>query len=316
MIFSRRSRWLAALAAALMGVMVAADVADARAGRGGGFGMRGGRSFEAPPATRTAPREAAPLQRQQQPGPAVTQAQPRAAATAPRAGFARSGLLGGLIGAGLIGMLLGYGFFGGLGGLAAMFGLLLQLALIAGLVMLVMRFFRSRQPAFAGAPPQRPASGAPHWPGFGGSTGRAASRRRAGDDEVGIGQEDLDSFERILGEVQDAYSRGDRAALRALALPEVSQRLERELDDDAARNLVNKVGDVKLLQGDLAEAWREGSSDYATVAMRFALKDHVEDRTTGRIVEGDPGRLTEATEIWTFRRDAGGPWRVSAIQVG
>ena len=103
--------------------------------------------------------------------------------------------------------------------------------------------------------------------------------------------------------------------MRALALPEVSQRLERELDDDAARNLVNKVSGVKLLQGDLAEAWREGSSDYATVAMRFALKDHVEDRPTGRIVEGDPGRLTEATEIWTFRRDAGGPWRVSAIQV-
>jgi hypothetical protein len=30
---------------------------------------------------------------------------------------------------------------------------------------------------------------------------------------------------------------------------------------------------VKLLQGDLAEAWREGDTDYATVAMKFALKD-------------------------------------------
>jgi len=33
------------------------------------------------------------------------------------------------------------------------------------------------------------------------------------------------------------------------------------------------VSDVKLLQGDLAEAWREGDTDYASVALRFSLVD-------------------------------------------
>ena len=62
--------------------------------------------------------------------------------------------------------------------------------------------------------------------------------------------------------------------------------------------------DVKLLQGDLAEAWREGETDYATVAMRFALVDKTLERASGRVVEGSD-TPTEATEIWTFARRRG-----------
>ena len=51
---------LAAIAAAL--VLVAAD-ANARAGGGFSGGSRGMRTFSAPPATRTAPNTAAPIQR-------------------------------------------------------------------------------------------------------------------------------------------------------------------------------------------------------------------------------------------------------------
>jgi len=70
---------------------------------------------------------------------------------------------------------------------------------------------------------------------------------------------------------------------------------------------------VKLLQGDLAEAWREGMTDYATVAMKFSLVDKMVDRSAGRVVEGDDHPQT-ATEVWTFRRERGGSWLVSAIQ--
>jgi predicted lipid-binding transport protein (Tim44 family) len=70
---------------------------------------------------------------------------------------------------------------------------------------------------------------------------------------------------------------------------------------------------VKLLQGDLAESWREGETDYATVALRFALTDKTLDRNTGAVVAGSeqPG---EATEVWTFARRPGGAWELSAIQ--
>jgi predicted lipid-binding transport protein (Tim44 family) len=75
--------------------------------------------------------------------------------------------------------------------------------------------------------------------------------------------------------------------------------------------VTNKISEVKLLQGDLAEAWREGETEYATVAMRFSLNDQTVDRESGRIVAGGPD---EATEIWTFMRRRDGHWLLSAIQ--
>ncbi len=80
-----------------------------------------------------------------------------------------------------------------------------------------------------------------------------------------------------------------------------------------ARNVVNKISDVKLLQGDLAEAWREGDTDYASVAMRYSLVDKTVDRATGRLVEGSE-QPNEVTEVWTFVRPRGGNWELSAIQ--
>src|SRR5262249_6329791 len=81
--------------------------------------------------------------------------------------------------------------------------------------------------------------------------------------------------------------------------------------ENASKSVVNRVSDVKLLQGDLAEAWREGATDYATVAMRFSLNDETIDRDSGRVLRGGPD---EATEVWTFMRVRGGHWLVSALQ--
>jgi predicted lipid-binding transport protein (Tim44 family) len=68
---------------------------------------------------------------------------------------------------------------------------------------------------------------------------------------------------------------------------------------------------VKLEQGDLAEAWREGDTEYATVAMRYSLVDQIVERDSGRVLDGGP---EEATEVWTFMRKRGGQWLLSAIQ--
>ena len=68
---------------------------------------------------------------------------------------------------------------------------------------------------------------------------------------------------------------------------------------------------MKLLQGDLAEAWREGDTEYATVAMRYAIDDRMLERASGRVIEGGPQQVTE---VWTFMRVRGGSWLLSAIQ--
>jgi predicted lipid-binding transport protein (Tim44 family) len=340
---SRRSRVMIALAAALV---FAGSAAEARVGRGSGsFGSRGARTYTPPPATRTAPDAAAPIQRSQIPnqGPNVTRpgtpapnvAQPR------RFGFG-TGLMAGLFGAGLLGMLFGNGFFGGLGGLASIFGLLLQIGLVVLLVSFAMKWFRRRQePSYAGqgqgyarsmggsVPPAggRPLNtglgglGAGLGGGLGGALGGALGGRsqqtqsRPGvRDEIGIGERDFAAFEQGLVEMQDAYSREDVAKLWTLATPEMAGYIQEELNDNASRGVVNKLSNVRLNQGDLSEAWREGATDYATVAMRFGITDVMVDRATGRVVEGDAGKVEEATELWTFRRDQGGSWKISAIQ--
>src|SRR5438477_2538802 len=124
---------------------------------------------------------------------------------------------------------------------------------------------------------------------------------------------DFDAFEQILGEVQMAYGAEDLGVLRAHITPEMLFYYSEELAKNSSRGVVNRISDVKLLQGDLAEAWREGDDDYAPVAMRYAMVDRTLDRASGRMVEGSTNPQ-EATELWTFRRTRGGHWVLSAVQ--
>jgi predicted lipid-binding transport protein (Tim44 family) len=284
------------------------DFAEARVGGGRSFGSRASRTFTPPPATNTAPK-VAPIEKsmtQTGAAPAVAQA-PQAS----RFGGWRGILMGGLIAAAFASI---FGF----GALASVLGFLLQFALIAGVVFLLVSFLRSRnQPALArasaggmGSSPQRETLNGRQGLASNGSVPAFASA-------LEIGQDDLDSFERLLGEIQTAYGREDVDKLAAMTTPEMLSYFSQDLADNAKQGLRNEVADVKLLQGDLSEAWREGGSDYATVAMRFSLVDAMVDRATGKVVSGERTRPTEATELWTFRRDdrarADG-WQLSAIQ--
>jgi predicted lipid-binding transport protein (Tim44 family) len=314
---------LAAMAVAAVFTMVVAD-ADARPRSS--MGSRGSKTFSAPPPTATTPNAAAPINRTMTqpgtPGAATsTAARPPAAQPGGLFGGARGmlgGLAAGLLGAGLIGMLMGNGFMGGLAGLASIMGLLLQVALIGGIAFLAYRWWQRRsqpQTAYAGMPrqmadepQQRSALG-----GFGGLGGGAAAPAAPAVAPLEIQGEDFDTFERLLGEIQTAYGREDLAALRPHLTPEMLSYYAEELSENASRGVVNQISDVKLLQGDLAEAWSEGDKEYASVAMRYSLVDRYVDRATGRASEGNAAPQ-EATEVWTFTRARGGSWLLSAIQ--
>jgi predicted lipid-binding transport protein (Tim44 family) len=169
-------------------------------------------------------------------------------------------------------MLFGHGFLGGLGGIASQLGLMLQIGLVVIVGYLLWTWWQRRnQPALASGPALRdynPGSGRGPM-GFGGGSGVPAAKARAsGTDEVGLGPDDFNSFEKVLGEVQAAYSAEDLGRLRRLATPEMVSYFAEELASNASQGVINRVSDVKLVQGDLAEAWREGDTDYATVAMR------------------------------------------------
>lgn len=297
-----------ALALALAApLLLAMPSADARIGGGFSSGSRGARTFSAPPSTSTAPSTARPFDRSM---------------TTPGTGmggglFGRPGLFGGLmagfLGAGLFGLLFGGGLFGGLGGLASLIGLVLQVGVIVLIVRFLMSYWQRRNTAYAGASAYS-ASPAANGPtasaqsGFGFGLGGGSSGA-----PLSITPADYDAFERVLGEIQAAWSNEDVGTMSQLATPEMMNYFTQDISANQRRGVVNKVSQTRLLQGDLSEAWREGATDYATVAMRFSMVDRTVDRTSGRLVEGSE-QPQEVTEIWTFRRDAGGPWRVSAIQ--
>jgi predicted lipid-binding transport protein (Tim44 family) len=134
---------------------------------------------------------------------------------------------------------------------------------------------------------------------------------------LSIGKEDFACFERLLGEIQTAYAREDTEELGARTTPEMFSHFSRDLYDNARQGRRNDPAHIKLLAGELSEAWSESGSDYATVAMRYSLVDATFDRATGALIAGDASQASEATELWTFRRDdrvRGDGWELSAIQ--
>ncbi|MGE0280719.1 MAG: Tim44 domain-containing protein [Rhizobiaceae bacterium] len=330
-----KTRIVAALATlAVAFTLVSTDFADAR--RGGSFGSRGVKTFQSAPPTRTAPNTTGPVERSMTPNPGPTAATRQPGATQQRPGFLNGlggSLIGGLLLGGLFGALLGYGF----GGFAGALGFIFQILLIGTLVMLALRFFRSRQtPATAGGPR---AAG----PGNGYDFGLTDTRREAHDErsagngragsftipkiggaaapaasvatqDIELTQGDLDTFERMLGDVQRAFADEDHAALRKLSTPEIVSYLSEELADNAKNGVRNDVSNVHLAQADIAEAWREGDRDYATAAFQYESVDILRDRATGKVVKGDENEPTETTELWTFTRRTGEDWKLSAIQ--
>ncbi|RJF85367.1 Tim44 domain-containing protein [Sphingomonas cavernae] len=309
-------RNISAITMCLAVFVMAATPADAR--RGGSFGSRGSRTAVAPPATATAPNQVAPVQRTMtnKPAPATAAApNARAAAGAPaRSGGMMKGLIGGLIAGGLIGMLLGNGF-GALNGSGILMALL-QAALIGGLIWFALRMFR-RRPAMA-------AAGAPNMTAFAAAPETAHARAAtpaqpqfytaSSSRDIAITMDDKMAFERLLGDVQDAFSREDYAGLRACTTPEVMSYLAEELGQNATQGQRNEVSGTELLNAEVAEAWSESGADYATIAMEYQSIDVMRDRNSGALIAGDPAVPSRTTELWTFVKDASHPWRLSAIQ--
>ena len=293
--------------------------ADAR--RGGSFGSRGARTYIAPSSTRLSPGYVPPVSRSMTERPAYGSPQ---YAPSYRPNFAPQrrpglfggfggGLLTGLLAGGLIGHFFGHGYGYGWGGNAGggLLAMLFQLALIGGGIWLVMRLFRSRsdvpraqydpqasyQPSsFADAPNYAPA-------GPGG--------------EISITAADQEAFERLLLELQDAFSKEDYGRLREVTTPEIMSYLAEELSDNATHGRRNDVSATRLLDGEVSEAWNEDGKDYATIVMRYESLDVMRDRSTGALLSGEPHSPTETTELWTFVRRAGSwgsSWKVSAIQ--
>ena len=294
---------------------LAPALADARPGMGLSLGSRGSHSWSAPPGTAGAPNGASPFQRSMTPySPGgYGNSYGQAGYGSQFGGFGRGGfrsglmggMLGGLLGAGIGGMLFGRGFFGFHGG-AGFLGLLIQLFLL----FLVARWVMRR---FTGVPAMAGVGGFARnmfQPGGGFAGGGAAGPRAR---PVTLNPADYKMFGQLLQGIQAAWSSHDLNGLQAMATPEMVSYFADQMAEQTSRGVRNQVLDVRLMQGDLSEAWAEGNREYATVSMRFSMFDVTRDMA-GHVVDGSATERVTVTEFWTFLRSSGGHWVLSAIQ--
>ncbi len=315
----RRKHYLISAVAAVA-LVLAPGLAMARAGSGGSMGSRGSMTYSAPPPTNTAPYSAAPMQRsmtQPTPGYASPGYQPGYQGGYGNQGGGRSGfmsgLMGGLIGAGIGGLLFGRGFFGGGLGFGGFLGFLLQIFLLVMVGRwLFRRFMGGGPPVMASGPNLFSRMGAPG-PGQGQGPMPGGGVGSGGPPPIAISPADYQQFEQLLAGIQAAWSAHDLNGLQAMATPEMVSYFAEQLSEQVSRGVRNTVTDVRLLSGDLAQAWAERGREYATVAMRFSMIDVTRD-ASGRVVDGSADEHLTATEIWTFVRSQGGHWILSAIQ--
>ena len=303
----RRFLMITAALIPLMGA-VGIDHADARLGGGHSLGSRGSFTYRPPRPTSIAP-GAAPFERSQAPAAGYGN---RAYGSA-GGNFAQrrpflTGLMGGFIGAGIFGLLFGGGFMHMGLGFGGLFGVLIQLIILFFIVRWLFRLFtgrRASQPALFGG-------GQPMGRQYGG-IGPGQESMGPSVQPLSLTPADRQAFAQCLTYVQNAWGAGDLRAISQAATPELMNYFQDQLNTLNRQGLRNRVSDVQVENMELSEAWREGDTDYATVAMRFSMIDITEDRS-GRVVDGDPNVRALVNEIWTFTRRQGSHWILAAIQ--
>jgi predicted lipid-binding transport protein (Tim44 family) len=222
-----------------------------------------------------------------------------------------TGLAGGFIGSWLFGH-SGWAAGDEGGSSGSMLGMLLQLLIIGLLIYFAVRLFRGRAWANGGR-----AGGIGGPPRSAGAAAAPAGRDRGRD--INLSDADLQAFQAIHAQVQEAWSEGDLARLRPLMTPEMLSYFSEELTRNTSQGVRNIVSNVELLKGELTESWEEGDLQYATAYLKWRAVDYLvrlgaSPGDPGAVVGGDPRRPTEAEEMWTFVRRRGGQWLLSAIQ--
>lgn len=114
-----------------------------------------------------------------------------------------------------------------------------------------------------------------------------------------------------------AFAAGDTATLKPLLSPEVFGQFAAAIQArvQAGHRLETEL--VRIRSAEAIEAKLEGTA--ASITVRFASEQvNVMRDSEGRVLEGEPGRVAELVDEWTFRRDLRSPdpnWELVATRL-
>lgn len=106
------------------------------------------------------------------------------------------------------------------------------------------------------------------------------------------------AFEMIV----EAYASGDVKTLRSMLNDEVYENFSRAVKqrEEAQEKLETAV--IGVNKADIIEARVEGRMAFITVKFVSEQANVTRDRN-GEVIDGDPNRVSEITDIWTFARN-------------
>jgi len=106
------------------------------------------------------------------------------------------------------------------------------------------------------------------------------------------------AFAMILG----AFTKGEEAALRPLLSDEVFGNFHQVIEARHAANEVCENQLVRVVAAEIVEA--ELTDRQARITVRFVSQQViVVKNAAGAVVEGDPDKTVQLTDLWTFARD-------------
>jgi predicted lipid-binding transport protein (Tim44 family) len=169
-------------------------------------------------------------------------------------------------------------------------------------------------------PPAEPVEPGDRWKGI----VEAGSAAAAGLDAIAQEDKSFDGNAFIAGARQayemivTAYAEGDRRALKNLLSREVYEGFEAAIRERESRGETAETRFVAIEKSDIVGAELRGRT--AQVTMRFVsqLVSVTRDRS-GNVIEGNPEKVTDVTDVWTFARDVTSRdpnWKLVATEAG
>lgn len=127
-------------------------------------------------------------------------------------------------------------------------------------------------------------------------------RKIAAKDQTFHPTEFLDGAKFAYEMIVIAFASGDRKSLKSLLNREVFAGFDQAINDREERGETLESSFIGIEKANLIDASLKGKKTRLTVKFLSELITSTKDQS-GKIIDGDPKKVKEVTDIWTFERD-------------